>query len=145
MLADVPARAVLVAIEELDQKFGVTLECTGHEPEARLELWPGARSRCGICQRRAKVTEQPRPPEASPAHHHAVRACLAHHPHRVIGTPDIAIAQHGHARHRGLESLDGRPVRCARVELGRCAGVQSNARNTGSLGDAPRLEVGQVL
>ena len=40
-----------------------------------------------------QVAEQPRPPQAAAADDHAVAAGLAHHAQRVVGLPDVAVAE----------------------------------------------------
>ena len=70
-----------------------------------------------------QVAEEPRPAEAAAADDDAVAAGLGDHPQRVVGLPDVAVAEH-----RDVDGLvqprDGRPVGGAGVELVGGAAVQ---------------------
>ena len=71
-----------------------------------------------------QVAEQPGPAEAAAADDHAVAAGRAHHAQRVVGLPDVAVAEHRDAAHGLLELGDGVPARLAVVELRGGARVQ---------------------
>ena len=92
-----------------------------------------------------EVAEQPRLAQAATADHDPVAAGLGHHPQRVRGGPDVAVAQDRHAAERGLELGDGGPVGAAGVELLGGPGVQRDRRRALVLGPTARLQEGQVL
>ena len=116
----------------------------------RRNVWATSpRDGCAVAdspaERRGEVAEQPRATEASATDDDAVAAGLGDHAQRVVGGPDVAVAEHRHGRDRLLELGDGRPVGLAGVELGRGARVQRDRRDARALGDAPGLEVGEVV
>jgi hypothetical protein len=75
----------------------------------------------------------------------AVAVGLGHHPHGVVGRPDVAVAEHGDARDGLLELADGIPVGVAGVELARCAGVERDGCSAGILGRASGIEEREVV
>ena len=68
----------------------------------------------------------------------------AHHAQRVLRLPDVAVAEHGDARHRLLQPRDRVPGRLAVVELGGGARVQADRGAALLLRDAAGVEVGVV-
>ncbi len=70
---------------------------------------------------------QPRP-MTTPA-----QPVCAHHPHRVVGLPDVAVAEHRDVEQRG-QFGDRLPVGLAAVEVGRGPSVQRHVGNAGILG-----------
>ncbi len=142
VLADVAASALLV-FEELDEQLGMAPEGIGDEAEVRIDRC--GRRRAGRPESPREIAEQPRTPEASAPDHDAVAAGLVHHPHGVLGRPDVAVAEHRNARDRLLQGGDRRPVRLTRIELGSGARMQRHGRDAGVLGDAARVEVGEVI
>ena len=72
-----------------------------------------------------QVGEEPRAAEAAAADDDAVATGFAHHAQRVVGFPDVAVAEHGNVEGL-LERGDGLPVGLAGVALGGGAGVQGD-------------------
>jgi hypothetical protein len=136
--AEVADGEALVAAR-LDERAGVPLHDRDDLADRRrpADRSPGE----GVGQ----VAEQPRPAEAPAPDHDAVAAGLGHHPQRVVGGPDVAVAEHRHAGQLGLEPGDRRPVGAAAVELLGRAGVQRDGRDALVLRPATGLEVGEVL
>ena len=90
-------------------------------------------------ERGGQVGEQPGPAEAAAADDHAVAAGLAHHPQRVVGLPDVAVAEDRDVQ-RVLQRGDRVPVGRRRVALGGRAGVQGDPGDARVLGDAAGVE-----
>ena len=62
-------------------------------------------------QCRIEMTEEPRPTETASTDYDTVAPRLFHHVERVLGFPDVAVAEHRNLGH-GLSQLgDGAPVR----------------------------------
>ena len=75
---------------------------------------------------RREVGEEPRAPKAPPADDDPVAPGLRDHPQRVLGRPDVPVAEDGDARDGLLELADRQPVGLARVGLrGRAAVVRA--------------------
>src|SRR5699024_2104749 len=70
------------------------------------------------------VGEQPGTALAAAAHHDAVAAGLLHHLDRVLGGPDVAVAEHGDVGDELLELGDRLPARLAGVVLDHGAAVR---------------------
>ena len=85
------------------------------------------------------------PAQAAAADHDAGAARLGHHAQRVLGLPDVAVAEHRDGRHLLFEGGDGRPVGGARVSLRRGPGMQRNGFGAFGGGDAAGVEMGAVL
>src|SRR5690606_21271797 len=92
-----------------------------------------------------QVREQPRPAQTAAAHDDPVAAGLAHHAQRVLGRPDVAVAEDGDLRDVFLQAGDGVPVGRAAVVLGGGAAVQGDGGHALLDGDAPGVQVGQVV
>ncbi len=92
----------------------------GDRPEVRRVL--GLASREDIRQ----IAEEPRTTQAAATDHHAVASGLPHHPKRVLGLPDVAVAQHRDGGDDLLQAGDGLPARLAVVELRRRPRVQGD-------------------
>lgn len=92
-----------------------------------------------------QVGEEPGPPQAAASDDHAVAAGLPHHAQRVLGGPDVAVAEDGDLRDVLLEAGDGVPVGGAAVVLGGGAAVQGDGADALLDGDAARVEVGEVV
>ncbi len=92
-----------------------------------------------------QVAKQPWAAEAATTHHHPVAAGVAHHPHRVGGFPDVAVAEHGNLRHGLLQLGDRGPVSLTGVVLLGGAGVQRDRGDTLLGGDAAGLHMGEQV
>src|SRR5690606_20730372 len=93
-----------------------------------------------------EVAEQPRSAEAAAAHHDAVTAGAFHHRERVVGGPDVAVAEHRYLTGEGLAQLgDGAPRSVARVPLDRGAGMERDRGGALVGRDATALEEGEPL
>ena len=101
----------------------------------------------GCTSRPAKASTRSRNshgrPEAAAADDHAVAAGLGEHRQRVVGLPDVAVAEHRDRGDVGLEGGDGVPPRRAAVELLGGAGVERDGRHALLLGDPAGVEVGE--
>ena len=64
-----------------------------------------------------QVAEQPRAALAAAADDDAVHAGLADHPDRVLGGPDVAVAEDRDVRQRLAQPGNGGPVGLAGIEL----------------------------
>ena len=95
-------------------------------------------------ERGGQVAEEPWAPEAAASDDHPVAAGLGHHAHRVRRLPDVAVAEHGNGDVL-LQRRDGRPVGLPRVVLVGGSSVKGDSRTSDVLGDAPGVEIGQVL
>jgi hypothetical protein len=138
VLADVAAGAQLLAVV-LGEQLGVPAQRRGHRPQRRAApLRPAG-------ERRGQVGEQPRAAEAAAADDDAVAAGLLHHRERILGGPDVPVAQHRHLGHDLPQPGDRRPVGGAGVELDRGPGVQGDRGGALPLGGPAGLEVGQVV
>jgi hypothetical protein len=91
-----------------------------------------------------QVSKQPGPSQATAADHDSVAASRAHHAQRVLGFPDVAIAEHRNRAHRLLELADRMPAGVAVVELRRGPRVQGHGRAAFLLGDAARSQKGEM-
>ncbi len=137
MFAELPD--AFVGTEPVDQQGGVFVHHVGDltGPRSlgdRLTLEGGG-----------QLAEQPRSTEAAPTDDHPVAACPAHHCQRVVGFPNVAVAEHGDGGNRFFQSGDGGPVGCAGVELGYCSSVQSHCGHSAVLGDSAGVKVGDVV
>ena len=94
---------------------------------------------------RCEVAKKPGPAQTTATHHDAIAAGLVNHSKSVVRAPNVAISQNWGVRDGFFKSGDSAPVCGAGVELGRGAGVQSDARDTGTLCRLGRLNVGQVV
>ena len=92
-----------------------------------------------------QVREQPRPPQTAAPHDDPVAAGLPHHPQRVLGRPDVAVAEHRDLRDVLLQPGDGVPVGGAAVVLGGGAAVQRDRGDALLDGDTAGVEVGDVV
>ena len=95
-------------------------------------------------ERGGQVAEQPRPAQAAAADDDAGAAGLGDHAQRVVGLPDVAVAEH-----RDVDGLDQpgdvRPVGGAAVELVGGAAVQGDRRGALVLRRPAGVEVGDVV
>src|SRR4051795_8473425 len=96
VLADVAAALELVAVVVREQ-LGVAAHRGRHLGQPRPHTHRTAGERGG------EVGEQPGPPQAATADHHAVAPRLPDHLQRVVRAPDVAVAEHGDARDGLLE------------------------------------------
>ena len=137
MLAEVGAAVPLVA-QRVDQQLGVPGMIAATSPR-----WAAPASG-RPANAASQVGEQPRPAQAAAADDDAVDAGVRHHPQRVGGLPDVAVAQHRHVE-RLLERGDRVPVGGAGVALLGRARVQRHRGDAGLLRDQPGLDVRQVV
>jgi hypothetical protein len=96
VLSDVTA-GVLLAFEEFDKQFGVTLEGIGYFAKAWLNgIDGGVRVRVAkiLIECRLQVAKKPRSAEATSADNNSVDAGLSHHANGVAGRPNVSIAKH---------------------------------------------------
>ena len=136
MLAELLAAALLPHV--VAQQLRVTAHHVAHlaQGRKRRHLLAGEGG--------SQVAEQPRPPQAPAAHDHARGTGLLHHPQRVGGLPDVAVAQHRDVHGRG-QLADGVPVGTTGVRLRHGAAVQRDRSAAALLGDPAGVEVGQVV
>ncbi len=92
-----------------------------------------------------QVGEQPGPPQAAAADHDAVAAGPAHHPQRVVGRPDVAVAQHRDLGDGVLEAGDGLPVGGPAVVLRRRTTMQGDGGDALLHRDPPGVQEGQMI
>ena len=97
------------------------------------EVWRISRLPSG--EHVGEVTEEPGTTQAPSTDHDAVATGRTHHPNGVIGCPDVTIPENRDRLDRFPEAGDGGPIRFARIELTRGAGVQSHRSRTLFLGD----------
>ena len=114
-----------------------------HHPDDLAEVGRGVRRSTG--EGIGQVAEEPRSPQATPSHHHAVASGGLDHGQRVGCLPEVAVPQHRYRGDHCLEGGDGLPLGRARVELLGSAGVQGDRGHPLVLGDPPRLEEGEVV
>ncbi len=139
MLAEVDDPARLVP-DPLTEQRGVPDHDVGDLAQRRAGDVLGAPLEGGH-----QVGEQPRPPEAATPHDDTVTPGLAHHPQRVLGRPDVAVAEHRDLRHVLLQPGDGVPVGGAAVVLGGGAAVQRDGGDALLDGDPAGVEEGDVV
>ena len=139
MLADIAGSIVLAIVQR--QQLRVAEDYLGHLAQGGL-CRNGLAAQCG-----AELGKEPRAAEAAAAYLHAVAAGLFHHAAGILGTEDIAIAQHWHASicQMLFEAGDFVPSCFAGVALSGGAAVQGNGGGTGLDGDAPGVEMRMVL
>ena len=87
-----------------------------------------------------EITEEPWSAEAATADHHTVATGGAHHAQRIVGFPDVAVAEDGDRRDGVLEFRDATPVGVPRVELVRRAGVERDGLDALILRNAAGVE-----
>ena len=90
------------------------------------------------------VGEQPRPTLASAADGHTVAAGLAHHFERILGTPDIAIAEYRNVE-VFLELADAGPVGMTAIVFGGGTGMQGYGLAALLLRDVSGFEEGLMV
>src|SRR5690606_11837500 len=112
VLAQVAHALALVAVEVLDHELAVPVD------RGRDLAQPGTHALRTARERGREIGEEPGAALAAAPDDDAVAARLAHHAHGVLGGPDVAVAEHGHARDGLLEAGDRGPVGGARVVLG---------------------------
>ena len=126
----------------LARPVGQQLGVPAHRRRDHRQIRTGALGASG--EGGGQVGEQPRPAQAAAPDDDAGAAGLAHHPQRVVGLPDVAVAEH-----RDVEQLDQlgdrRPVGRAAVEVGRRASVQRDVGDAGVLRPQRGVAVGEVV
>ena len=93
----------------------------------------------GSCQ----VAEKPRPTETTTSDDHPVTTCLGHHLQRVLGLPEVAVAQHRNA-HCLFELCNAGPVSPAGVGLLHGSSMQRDCGCPFLLSNDPRIKEGLV-
>ena len=142
---EVPAGVLAEALHALPlalplgQPGGVVAHHLGDDAERRRGLHGPAGEGVG------EVAEQPRAAEAATADHDAVASGLGHHRQRVVGLPDVSVAQHRDGGDVGLQRGDRLPPGRAAVELLGRAGVQRDGGRALLLGDLACAEIGEQL
>src|SRR5690606_37494276 len=117
VLAHLAQRAVLAT-----EVGGHELRVPGDTLRDLAQARPDPLARTG--EGRSEVGEQPRSPLAAAPDDDAVAPRLLDHRERVLGGPDVAVAEDGNVGHRLLEPGDRLPAGLARVVVRRGARVQ---------------------
>ena len=139
VLADFAQGFALVP-ERLDHELGVPVHALGDLAQVRpVPLVAAFEARPCRSPNSQGRPRQPRP-TTTPSH-----AGLADHPDRVLGGPDVAVAEHRDVRQRLAQPGDGGPVGLAGVELCGGAAMQGDGGDAGIAGDPAGVEVGEVV
>ena len=128
----------LIALIKLGKQLGMTVNHAADLAQIRVEPFGIALE--GVFD----VGEQPRPALASAADGHTVAAGLAHHFERILGTPDIAIAEYRNVE-VFLELADAGPVGMTAILFGGGTGMQGYGLAALLLRDVSGFEEGLMV
>ena len=128
----------LVAVIELGEQLGVAHNDETHTPQCGVATLGGTGK--GVLD----VGEQPRAALAAAPDGHTVAAGLLNHGERIIGTPDVAVAEHGDVKCL-LELGDAGPIGMPAIIFGGGARVQGDSRTPLLLRETSGFKEGLVL